>query len=68
MHEPPHSESHTELLILAGMEEKIRFALHPSFVSHVVGIMGVHREVCQKPHLPELLVIVFCLVDLPPVW
>jgi hypothetical protein len=56
------------LLILAGMEEKIRFALHPSFVGHVVGIMGVHREVCQKPHLPELLVIVFCLVDLPPVW
>ncbi|GIC92864.1 putative amino acid permease [Aspergillus udagawae] len=45
----PHNESHTELLILAGMEEKIRFALHPSFVSHVVGIMGVHRErICPR--------------------
>lgn len=39
------------------MEEKIRFTLHPGFVSHVVGIVGVYRQVCQQPRLPELIVI-----------
>jgi hypothetical protein len=58
-----HRGSHVANLI--PVEEKIRFALHPSLVRHVVGIMGVHRQVCQQPHLPDLIVICPCLVDSP---